>query len=105
MLYSSDKIEQLWKVPIGLIVLLFKKITNITKNIGILNDQQKNSSGFTENFSSRTGIVFGPEDIKRQRELTKPFGFYFAFIRAEASGVLMFWKYFIDYKARLCKHD
>ena len=40
-------------------------------------------------------------DVKLNRRITKPVGFYILFVISEISGFLLFWKYLIDYKARL----
>ena len=52
-------------------------------------------------------FVLGPEDLRRQRELTKPIFFYIIFMFAEICGLLLFWKYLVDFKVRLayCKKE
>ena len=46
-------------------------------------------------------FVSGEDDVRRQRELTKPIMFYLFFIFGEFCGVLLFWKYLVDYRERL----
>ena len=46
-------------------------------------------------------FVMGEDDVRRQRELTKPIIFYLLFVFGEICGILLFWKYLIDYKERL----